>query len=100
MLNYIENLRKKPEAERRKKVFTISLSITLVIAVIWGVSLFIYKKGMPEVKEGALANMPSLKETFASFGDQVGKIFKNTETYSNETPVEEAPYYGSATTTE
>lgn len=100
MLNYIENLRKKPEAERRKKVFVISLTITFAIAVVWGVSLFIYKKGMPEVKEATLANMPSLKETFAAFGDQIGNIFKNTETYSNEIPVVEKPYYGSATTTE
>ncbi len=85
MLNYLENLRKRPEAERRRKVFTISLLITLIIASIWGVSLFIYKKGMPVAKEGTPSNIPSLSDTFSAFGSQIQKIFQNSDTYQSET---------------
>jgi hypothetical protein len=41
MFHYLENLRKKPEYERRKALVIISLSITIVIGVIWAVLLFI-----------------------------------------------------------
>lgn len=88
MLNYLENLRKKPEAERKRKVFVISLMFTLVVAIIWGVSLFIYKKGMPAVKEGVASNIPSISETFSAFGDQIQKIFDNTDTYKSESGAE------------
>ncbi len=77
MLRYIENLRAKPESERRKAVLWISVSITGAIALAWIVSLamrmnagdFSFKRA-PDAAAG-----PSLSETFSTFFDEVGKSF-------------------------
>ena len=80
MLTYLENLRKKPESERRKAVLSISVGVTLVIALIWGVTLS-FRIGETDFSlKKDERNIPSLKETFSGFFDQVGNIFDRETT--------------------
>jgi hypothetical protein len=39
MFKYLESLRAKPESERRRAVLWISITITAIIFIIWGVAL-------------------------------------------------------------
>ena len=81
MLEYIDKLRRKPEPKRRKAVLLISVGVTLVIALIWGIFLFMkvstmdfsFQDNSPE------KNMPSLKQSVSTFIDQVGAAFSNTQ---------------------
>lgn len=80
MFQYLENLRKKPEPERKKAVFLISLYITLGIAIIWGISTSIKVSGTNfDFDTSAIdKKMPSLGETFDSFTDKLGQIFNKS----------------------
>lgn len=82
MLDYLEKLRKKPEAERRKVVFRISFGITLVVAFFWVGSLF-FKEGTVQKTEETNHSIPSLKETFSNFFSSVGQIFTNNQVFEN-----------------
>lgn len=78
MLDYIERLRNLPEPQRRKKAFFIALSVTVGIAVVWGVVItlrigatdFRFRDEFP----GKDAT-PSLGQTFSNFGDRMKEIF-------------------------
>lgn len=76
MFSYLEQLRKKPEHARRKSVFLISLSVTFIILVIWGVSLF-FRISTTDFSFNANnleSKVPSLKDTFSHFVSQIGNM--------------------------
>jgi flagellar basal body-associated protein FliL len=87
MFEYFAQLRKLPEPARRKKALLISVLITLLIMVVWGVFLYhrvdngMFSAG--EQKTSAEKDSPGIIATFASFFDGVGGIFKANETYEN-----------------
>lgn len=86
MFKYLEKLRSKPEGERRKAIFFISLGVTLAIAVIWGIGLFL-KLGSTDFsfkadKEG-VPKQPSITETFSSFVSQLGDILNMSTSIEN-----------------
>ncbi|MDE1874839.1 MAG: hypothetical protein KGI79_02035 [Patescibacteria group bacterium] len=78
MFDFFDKLRKKPEAERRKAVFLMSLSITLIVAVIWGIGMAM-RISATDFALPANSNVPSLKDTLSSFSSQVGQLINNTE---------------------
>lgn len=86
MLEYLENLRKKPEAERRKSVFVISFSLTFIIALIWLGSLFVQNKVKTSTlnMEVVSRTMPSIKDTFTGFFDTIKNIFNNSMSAESE----------------
>jgi|SRR3989344_4595941 len=94
MFQYLEKLRKKPEGERRKTVLFISLGVTLLIALIWSITLtsrigstdFSFEDGTSDKKISE--KVPSLTETFSNFMDQVGNIINNSTTYDSATTTE------------
>ncbi|MDO8579651.1 MAG: hypothetical protein Q7R72_02145 [bacterium] len=91
MFQYLEKLRKKPEGERRKTVLLISLGVTLIIALIWIITItsrigstnFSLEDETGNEKIGE--KVPSLTETFSNFMDQVGNIINNSTTYDSAT---------------
>jgi hypothetical protein len=88
MLEYLENLRKKPEREKRKAILMISISVTLFIAAIWTVfmSMRIHSTDFSFDTSDVDKKVPSLKETFSNFTDQLGGFFKTQETATTSTP--------------
>jgi hypothetical protein len=82
MFEYFAQLRKLPEPARRKKALLISLSVTLLIAAIWVVFLFIrVDNGMFTDKDsGGESGSPGIIETFSDFFSKVGDTFKKDET--------------------
>ena len=38
VLDYIENLRQKPESHRRRMQFLISTGVALVVLIVWGIT--------------------------------------------------------------
>lgn len=96
MFQYLEKLRRKPEAERRKTVLLISLGVTLIIALVWAVTLSFRLKGADfsiedQNKSKTSNETPSLKETFSGFMDQVGDIINRSSTYENPGSLETSP---------
>lgn len=89
MFKYLENLRKKPEPERRKAVIFISVSITLVILIVWGIALGV-RVGHTDFSFDVSPDweMPSLKETFSNFVDQINGLVDNDATYESGTTTE------------
>jgi hypothetical protein len=85
MFQYFENLRKKPEQERRRAVFMISLYITLAIAVVWVIitSIRVVHTDFSFDTKAVDKNMPSLGETFNKFKDRLGNI---VDSVSSSTP--------------
>ncbi|HEU5114311.1 MAG TPA: hypothetical protein VFT82_00935 [Candidatus Paceibacterota bacterium] len=81
MLDYLEKLRKKPEPERRKAAFLIALSVTLAVALIWGIGLMfrIQSTNFTFVDNSPEKSMPSFKQTMSNFIDQVSTIFSNAD---------------------
>jgi hypothetical protein len=79
MLHYLENLRKKPEADRRKAIFMVSLSTTLIIAIIWIIitSIRIAHTDFSFDTSGIDTRVPSIGETFNKFVDRMGQVFNN-----------------------
>lgn len=79
MFEYLENLRKRPEPERKRAVMKIASVITLVIVVIWSTTLWIrVKKTDFSLEESpASKNMPSLFDSFSIFKERMGNIFGN-----------------------
>jgi hypothetical protein len=85
MFQYLEQLRKKPEGERRKAVLLISLCVTLLIALVWGVTLwlrigntdFSFQDTTPK------NDVPSLGQTFSNFMDQIGNIIGGDTKYES-----------------
>ncbi|HVT75179.1 MAG TPA: hypothetical protein VHD69_02055 [Candidatus Paceibacterota bacterium] len=77
MFEYFERLRKQPEADKRKAVLRISLSITLAIAVVWGVMTYmrVSATDLSFPADQAAKDMPGFKEIFAGFLDNAGKLF-------------------------
>jgi hypothetical protein len=85
MFQYLEKLRRKPEAERKKIVLLMSLCITFIIALIW-VTTLSFRVGETDFsikKEATNKEVPSLKETFSNFIDQVGGIINSDTKYEN-----------------
>lgn len=86
LFTYFDNLRKKPEAERRKIVFRISLCITLCIALVWGVTLSFrithtdFSFAAPHFTEEG----PGISETFSEIFGRMKSAF-DTTTYENST---------------
>ena len=80
MLQYLENLRKKPEAERRKAVFLMSLLITLVIAIVWGIltSIRVAHTDFSFDTSGIDEKIPSLGDTFNNLVDRMGQVFNSS----------------------
>ncbi len=87
MLTYLEKLRRKPEAEKRKSVFLISLCVTLAVALIWAVvlSIRIARTDFSMKEDPNKRVVPSLSETFSSFGDRLNQIFSPDNTYQAST---------------
>ena len=81
MLDYIEKLRNKPDPEKRKAILLISLCITLCIAAIWGVFLFMRVSTMDfSIKDDQVTkSMPSFWQSLTGFSDKIGTIFNNAE---------------------
>ena len=79
MFDYIEKLRKKPEAEKRKAALLISICVTLVIALIWGgmFAMRISSEGFSNAAGSSSGDAPSLGQSFSNFTDQVKGIIKN-----------------------
>ncbi|HVU06366.1 MAG TPA: hypothetical protein VHE10_01030 [Candidatus Paceibacterota bacterium] len=77
MFEYFENLRKKPEAERRKAVVLISLAITLAIGLIWGAFLYmrISVTDFSFPSDQAAKGMPGFGRIFSDFMKNAGVIF-------------------------
>ncbi|HEU0081200.1 MAG TPA: hypothetical protein VFQ72_04265 [Candidatus Paceibacterota bacterium] len=74
MIGYIENLRKRPEPERRRAVLWISLSITGAIALVWGIALAMrISAGEFPPKSDSASDAPSVGETISTFFDQIKK---------------------------
>lgn len=84
MLTYLEKLKKKPEPERKKAVLMISLVITILIAVVWSGVLFIRIQTTDFSFQDRLPgdNVPSLKDSFSNFGDQVNRIIHSANSYA------------------
>ncbi len=83
MFQYLEQLRKKPEGQRRKAVLLISLCVTLLIALIWGVTLWL-RIGSTDFSfqdQAPKTDVPSLGQTFSNFMDQIGNIISGGTTY-------------------
>lgn len=80
MFQYLENLRKKPEDERRKTVFMISLYITLAIAVFWVIitSIRFVQTDFSFDTTAVDSTLPSLGETFNTFKERIGEIMSAT----------------------
>jgi hypothetical protein len=83
MFHYLEQLRKKPEAERRKSAFLVSLSVTLIIAVVWSAVLVvrIHHMDFSLQKDPRADSVPSLSDTFSAFGERIQSIFSSGQTY-------------------
>lgn len=93
MFEYIDKLRKKPEAQRRKFVLAVSLSVFFVMLALWGVSLVVKIRGgdFGLIEEGSSASsvrqkLEDVKEAWSRFIDQAGDAFEQREP---ATPVEE-----------
>jgi len=76
MLDYLENLRNRPEAERRKAVLKISLFITLGIALIWGVAMYMKVSRMDFSTGEKVDSVPSLTDTFSNIKGTFKDIFR------------------------
>ena len=83
MADFIENLRKKSEAHRRKVTLLVSLAITGLIFVAWLVVIFntfeiASNSSIEEVSEERPGPFRSLWENFSSglneIGEQVGNL--------------------------
>ena len=91
MFQYIENLRKKPEPERRKAVFLVSLYITLFIAIVWAIvtSIRVSETDFSFDTSEIDKKVPTLGESFSNFADRMGQVFgpsattTGTDTRSN-----------------
>ncbi|MEN9621748.1 MAG: hypothetical protein RLZZ67_182 [Candidatus Parcubacteria bacterium] len=85
MFQYLENLRKKPEKERRKAVFLISLYITLAIAIVWMIvtSIRVVHTDFSFDTKAVDKSMPSLGDTFNNFKERLGSIM---DSVSSSTP--------------
>jgi hypothetical protein len=83
MFQYLENLRRKPEAQRRKSIFLISLSVTLVILAVWlGITIMRVRTMDFSLKDDpSRADVPSLSDTFSEFGSRMKNIFNSGDTY-------------------
>ena len=72
MLDAIENLRKKPENEKKKIVLWVSVGITLIIFIIW---LFVFINSIKKTEDKPITKdsspLKDLKETFSHFLDKV-----------------------------
>ncbi len=86
MFQYLENLRKKPEPQRRKAVFLVSLYITLAIAVVWGIatSIRVSQTDFSFDTSDIDKKMPTLGETFSGIGDRMRQIFGPSEATSTK----------------
>lgn len=85
MLNYLEKLRQRPEAERRKKVLGISVGVTLAIALVWGVFMVMRITGTNfSFIDKAPADMPNLGQTFSNIAETMSGIMQNAATFSNQ----------------
>ena len=78
MLQYLENLRKKPEAQRRKAVFLLSLYITLVIAIVWAIltSIRVSQTNFSFDTSGIDNKVPTIGDTFNKFIDRLGQVIE------------------------
>jgi len=81
IIEYLENLRKRPERERRNAVLKISFLVTLIIVAIWaiGLSLRIDDTDFSFQNKEDRQETPRLTETFSKFIDQVGNIIGGLE---------------------
>ncbi len=73
MLDKIEALRKKPEAVRNRYAFITALSSTLVIAIIWAISLPSRLTLEESVSEDADQDAPTLTEQLSKIRDVFGE---------------------------
>ena len=87
MFDYIDKLRKKPEPERRKTVLFISIGVTLVVAIIWGVAIGMRISGTNFTidQEKMKEDVPSLVDTFSNFFNQVEKITSSASDLASTT---------------
>lgn len=85
MLNYFDKLRKKSEHDRRKAVLWISVSVTLFITIIWGITIDmrVSATDFSLKPDNAVAGVPSLADTFSNFFDQIKKISSSSNTGSS-----------------
>jgi flagellar basal body-associated protein FliL len=85
MFDKIENLRKKPEDEKKKVVLWISLGITLFIFIIW---LFVFINSIKKTEDKPISeeNTPlkNLTETFSHFLDKVSGSSDSSSTPAAE----------------
>jgi len=79
MFQYFENLRKKPEAHRRKAVFLISLYSTLVIAIIWAIltSVRVAHMDFSFDTSDLHKKIPTIGETFKNLVNRMGDVFNS-----------------------
>ncbi|MBX4209297.1 hypothetical protein KW799_01175 [Candidatus Parcubacteria bacterium] len=87
MLDYLENLRKKPEPERRKAVLVMSIGITIVIALVWGAFLGMrMNAGDFAIKsDPTKKGVPTIKETFSNIVDQISHIMDSATSTATDT---------------
>ena len=60
MLHKIESLRKEPKSVRNRYAFGIALSVTMLVVIVWGISLPSRIENVVQVKEKSKSDEPSL----------------------------------------
>jgi len=87
MFDYIDKLRKKPEPERKKSIILISLGITLVIAIIWGIAfgMRISSTSFAFNTDKIKSDVPSLVDTFSNFFNQINSITSSISDIASST---------------
>jgi hypothetical protein len=85
MFEYFEDLRKKPEPEKKRAVFKLSLLITLGILIIWivALSLRISQTDFSFGQGRDVKDMPSITDTLKTFFGRVGDIIENKTDTTN-----------------
>lgn len=80
MFKYIENLRKKPEPERKRAVLWLSVWVTLFIAIVWGVFMAMRVSTTDfSLKPDPVENdAPNLTDTFTNFMNIVDQQTQGT----------------------
>ncbi|MBI5134030.1 MAG: hypothetical protein HZA81_01430 [Candidatus Taylorbacteria bacterium] len=79
MLDYLENLRRKPEPERKKAIFRISFSVTLAVLAVWGayISLRVSRTDFAFDASKVGYEAPDLRSAFSDFIDGLSAAYES-----------------------
>jgi len=79
MIDWILNIQKKPENQRKKFAIFFSIFVTLIVAVLWFVALVSDTKDLNNnatPKTEIAGPLDSLRSSFSSFIDSTETLFK------------------------